>query len=135
MFRKSEKVMIRLRSLRPRSAALLWALVIALLLVAPVPGPHGGRGWFQTLEAWGADKLVHLALFGVQAILLRRWLHAAGVRAPGLWAVVATLAYGALTEALQVPLPDRHGDLRDLAADGIGALAGVLAASRRGRRR
>jgi len=130
MVRQSEQATGWLRRSRPRTAALLWSLLIALLLVAPVPGAEGGHGWFQTLEALGADKLVHLALFAVQALLVWRWLHSAGLRAPGLWAVLAAVAYGALTELVQRSLPARHGDLLDLAADGFGALLGALLAHR-----
>ena len=135
MFRKSEKRMDRSRPPRPRTAALLWSLLIALLLLVPLPGAKGGHGWFQDLEALGADKPVHLALFAVQAVLVRRWLRSAGVRAPGVWAVLVAVAYGALTELVQRSLPARHGDLRDLAADGFGAVLGALLAYRWGRAR
>lgn len=132
--------MIRSRLLLPlrsrAAVALLWALVIAVLLVVPLPGPKSGGGWFDwfnwfgALEEAGADKLVHLALFAVQAFLSYRWLRSAGVSSPGAWTLVATVVYGALTEILQVPIPDRHGDLRDLAADGLGALLGTMLAFR-----
>jgi len=137
MFRTSEKLGGPRGRRRSRSAALLqallWAVVVVLLLVAPVPGPKGGYGWFRALEGLGADKLVHLALFAVQALLVDRWLRAAGVRRPGLWAVLVTLAFGALTEALQAPLPDRNADPWDLAADGLGAFLAVWVAGRRQR--
>ena len=67
------------------------------------------------------DKLVHLLTFAALAIT-------------GRWARVAPLGLGAglvlyagLTEILQMVLPiDRHGDLRDLAADVTGVLLGLL---------
>ena len=130
MFRQSEKPTGRLRRPRPLTAALLWSVLIALLLVAPLPGGEAEPGWFRTLEAAGADKLVHLALFGVQALLVRRWLRTAGLPAPGTRAVLIAVAYGALTELVQRSLPARHGDLWDLAADGLGALLGALLAHR-----
>lgn len=113
------------RITKPLPAALLWALAIAFLLL--VPSPVGGPSprWFAALERLQADKLVHLTLFGVQAMLGRRWARAASLRAPGLWALAATVAYGALTELLQLHVPGRDGDLFDLAADGIGAALAV----------
>jgi len=116
------------RITRPRPATLLWALAIAILLLAPSPVGGPETWWFLTLERLQADKLVHLVLFAVQAVLGRRWARAAGLRAPDLWALAATVAYGALTELLQLYVPGRDGDLFDLAADGTGAVLAVVLA-------
>jgi hypothetical protein len=67
------------------------------------------------------DKLVHLLTF-------------AGLVAAGRWARVpparlglGLVAYAGLTEVLQAVLPvDRHGDVRDLAADVAGVLLGLV---------
>ncbi len=123
MFRKSGTLIHRI--VRPRSAAILWSLVVLSLLVAPVPA--GGEGWFLAVEWLGVDKLVHLSLFGAEGFLVHRWLRSAGVRSPGVWAVGLTVVFGALTELIQVPLPDRQGDVWDLAADSVGAVLAVLA--------
>jgi VanZ family protein len=66
------------------------------------------------------DKVTHLLTFAVLAL-------------SGRWAAVPVLpllggltAYAAATEVLQAVLPiKRHGDLRDLAADLVGVLAGL----------
>lgn len=67
------------------------------------------------------DKLVHLLTF-------------AGLAVSGRWAGVAPVrlglglaAYAGVTEVLQSVLPiDRHGDVRDLAADVAGILLGLV---------
>ena len=66
------------------------------------------------------DKVTHLLTFAVLA-LSGRW---AGV--PVVALLVGLTAYAAATEVLQAVLPiNRHGDLRDLAADFVGVLAGL----------
>ena len=66
------------------------------------------------------DKVTHLLTFAVLA-LSGRW---AGV--PTLPLLGGLTAYAAATEVLQAVLPiNRHGDLRDLAADLAGVLAGL----------
>lgn len=111
-------------------AAGAWAALIAVLLWASGPESPPQWGWIAAFEEAGGDKLGHAGLFLVQAWLLCR----AGPRTPA-WAgacLVLAVLYGALTEAVQGFLPGRDGDLGDLAADAVGALAGVAAFARRG---
>jgi hypothetical protein len=66
------------------------------------------------------DKVTHLLTFAALA-LSGRW---AGV--PLLPLLGGLTAYAAATEVLQALLPiNRHGDVRDLAADVAGVLAGL----------
>ena len=67
------------------------------------------------------DKLVHLLTFAALAAS-GRW---AGL--PPVRLGLGLAAYAGVTEVLQSLLPiERHGDLRDLAADVAGVLLGLL---------
>ena len=68
---------------------------------------------------------MHAVLFGLLAGTAR-------LRFGALWTVLAAvLLYAALSEVVQaVSLSRRSGDLLDLAADSVGALAGWLVAAR-----
>jgi VanZ family protein len=75
------------------------------------------------------DKLVHAGLFALLAAAT--WWRFAAHRA----GLVAVLAYGVASEIIQsVFLPNRDGDVRDVAADAAGALLGWLVVSRWARR-
>lgn len=95
---------------------LLWLSVATLLLVPGVPAP---------LDLAYSDKLAHTAgfcLLAAYAVLLREQ-----------WSVLrntllALAAFGAVLEGIQVLLPWRSGDWRDLAANLGGILAGGLLA-------
>lgn len=69
------------------------------------------------------DKVGHGLLFLVFVPLLDRARAGRGARwLPLIWAI----AYGAVTEAVQMLLSYRSGDPWDLAADALGALLGWL---------
>jgi hypothetical protein len=87
---------------------LLWSLILLLR-----PGDSLGPSSIN-------DKVGHLLTFAALA-LAGRW---AGMPVLGL--LVGLTAYAVATEVLQAVLPiNRHGDLRDLAADVGGVLAGL----------
>jgi len=68
------------------------------------------------------DKLAHVGLFGVLAALLM-----IASDAKRAWLVVAVLVLVAVADELfQAQLPGRHASAVDLAADFVGATAGVL---------
>lgn len=121
-------------ALRPRfAAAAAWAVLIAVLLWTGGPETPPSWIWLEALQEAGGDKLGHAGLFLVQAWLLCRarpptpaWLGAS---------LAVAVLFGALTEAVQVPLGDREGELGDLVADALGAAAGVAAFARWSRRR
>ena len=69
------------------------------------------------------DKLAHVALFAALGVLLM--IASAGRR---VWLVLAVLlAVATADELLQGDLPGRVVSLADLAADAVGAVAGVAA--------
>ena len=103
-----------------------WAGLIAMLMVIPVPAPPPVTGFNL------GDKAVHFALFGMQALLLLRYLHRrsgpeGSLPAAAGWAMLATTAFGAALEGLQALLPFRSAEALDLAADAVGALLGATA--------
>lgn len=95
-----------------------WVLATVLFLVPSPPEPPGQGPW---------DKIAHAAIFAALAILaLRAWPGAAPSRV-----FLVLLVYGAAIEAIQFAIPWRSGEVLDLAADAVGALA-VFVPPRRG---
>jgi len=111
----------------PAALAGGWALLVAAALWSTGPERPPPWAWLAAFEDAGGDKLAHAGLFAVQAWLLCR-CRPGPPRAGWLGAcLAAAVAYGALTEGVQVLLGGREGDLADLAADALGAGAGVAA--------
>lgn len=106
--------------------AALWALGIAALLWAPSRGGPSRWPFAEQLAAFaeaGGDKLVHGALFAVQAFLLYRCRRGG----PGWLAASFALAtgYGVLTEAGQLWVEGRDAGLADALANTVGAALGI----------
>lgn len=112
------------RSMRP---ALAWALLIAFLCLTP------GKALpqWQWADLLRVDKLVHMGMFAVLTVLLARGLRdrSANTRPlPRLLLMAGALsvAYGASMEVLQeIPGLNRRGDIIDLIANTVGAVAGA----------
>jgi VanZ family protein len=104
----------------PRMRAWRWLLLvlaaaIAALALMPVPPEQAGLGW---------DKLNHLAAFASLALCaVFGWRSS---RAARLAVLVGLLAFGGAIELLQLHVPNRAGEWRDLLADGIGIGLGAL---------
>ncbi len=115
--------------------ALGWAcLVWALLTAGDVPAARVVAVWLPPPLLPIEDKLAHLAIFLVQALLLERAAVARLSQARTLLlAVVVCLALGAATELRQRSVPGREADIADFAADalGVGLGAALLPAIRR----
>jgi hypothetical protein len=91
--------------------ALLLGVSLAMFLTPGDGVPQGGPN----------DKVTHLLVFASLAVA-GRW-----ARVPPLTLGIGLAAYAVLTEVLQGVLPiDRHGDVRDLAADTTGILLGLF---------
>jgi hypothetical protein len=100
---------------------LAWATLVALLLLAP-PGLLPGMG------AWsgsGRDKAGHFVLFAVLALLAVAPARLR-TRHPLAVAVIGSIAYGGVLEALQALTGARTAEVSDLLADGLGSCAGAL---------
>jgi VanZ family protein len=110
-----------------------WALLIEMLVLWPSPPEVP-----QALWVIGLDKMVHAALFAVQAALAA-W--ALAERNRPVWpAMVGAAAFGAATELQQHFMPSRSMELGDFLADAAGAVIGLavfaaLAPRRRERHR
>lgn len=107
--------------------ALAWALFIAGLCLTP---GKALPAW-QWADLLSVDKFVHMLMFGVLTWLLARGLRDRNPPSLSsttilLIAAAGSCAYGALMEALQeVPALGRTGDIVDLTANTIGAMAGA----------
>jgi len=103
------------------SAAM--AALIFIISSIPLRAPRV----FQLLSA---DKLVHLALYALFAVSLRRTFCHAGLRAvskrPELFALLAAAVYGVLDEIHQYFVPNRAMSALDFCADVAGAAIGLL---------
>src|SRR5262245_17022183 len=108
-------------------SAIAWAIIVMVLCGIP------GRDILNLpfLDWLRPDKIVHLILFGVQSWLLIRWFLQLPETSPlqhsaKKYAVLITIFYGILVEVLQATVfIDRSGDVRDAAADALGAFCGL----------
>lgn len=102
-----------------------WAAAIFSISFLPIkPRPPGYPG---------EDKVVHLFLYGILALLLlRAYLGDRGMtpRRAAVFAFIVTLLYGMFDEWQQSFLPERTAELLDLAADAAGAAVAVIVAAR-----
>jgi len=96
----------------PRTVfALLLGISLAMFLTPGEDVPKSGPD----------DQVMHLVIFMALAVA-GRW---AGV--PWVALAVGLVLYAGLTEVLQAVLPiDRHGDVRDFAADVTGVALGLF---------
>lgn len=92
---------------------VIYAGLLVALAVTPRPPESSGV----------SAQLAHAVAYGVQAVLLFSVLDRA---LPTGQALVAggfvAVAFGALTEGLQLLQPTRHSEFADIVADGCGAL-------------
>lgn len=89
--------------------------VVSWLAFSPNPPPAADLGW---------DKANHFAAFATLTGVALQSLRAGRRR---VWIVlVAMLGYGILIELVQSQIPGRDADVRDVAADMVGAFIGVL---------
>jgi VanZ family protein len=106
----------------------LWALLIFGLSSIP------GRALPEVALFAGTDKVAHLGIYAVLGALAFVAARATWTTAPGAANVaVATalaICFGITDELHQLFVPARSADVVDVAADGLGALAGAIAAAR-----
>jgi VanZ family protein len=120
------------------------------------PSTRGGVGWPRWLWLWGpvvlycalifelssvsdvpqlplgmSDKTAHALLYSGLGFLVARALTGGQPRNASLWLAVATVVavtlYGLSDETHQLFVPHREFDLKDLAADVVGGVAGTAA--------
>ena len=111
---------VRLRPLRRAAALLLIIYWVALFLGTHLPAP------LPAVQA--NDKLLHLGAFAGLSFLMAAVLAGTWPRLRILLSAFGiVVAYGALDELSQLPIPGRQGDLWDWLADITGAALGLLA--------
>lgn len=71
-----------------------------------------------------ATSYFGLTLLVIRALAGNRWSGVTAITLAGAWAIA--VAYGVTDEWHQSFVPNRHSELRDLVADGIGALAATV---------
>ncbi len=112
--------------------SIAWALLIAFLCLTP----GNALPQWKWADLLSVDKLVHVLMFGALSYLLARGFRE---RASNTWsdakvlliAGLLSFAYGGLMELLQdIPSLGRNGDVVDLTANTIGAVAGAFLVSR-----
>ena len=77
----------------------------------------------QALE-WLVRKGAHMAEYAVLFLLYRRALRLSGIKRPGLYAFLMSVAYAATDEFHQSFVEDRGPGAVDVAIDALGAAAG-----------
>jgi VanZ family protein len=113
--------------------AIGWAVLTAVLLVAPGDSLPEMGGWLPPWLEQVADKLVHALLFFVLGVLVFRCFQ--GLRDARRRVVLTAalcLAYAAVLELAQMWIPQRSWDPMDLVAGGLGAMLALAVTARRG---
>lgn len=116
---------------RTHATSAAWTAIIALLLLMPLEGAPSASVWMPQLLVSAGDKIVHAALFFAAALAYNRSAALAGLRRPGIAAVIAAVAYGGVMEILQ-SFVGRDAEWGDLAADALGAVLAAAWAQRGG---
>lgn len=116
-----------------RRAFAVLALVWALLLLYAGSRPGESLPESRLLSVPGADKVFHVAAYGVLGALVAKAAGARGGRRALLLGALAGLGWGMLDEWVQGRVPGRTQSLTDLLADALGAACGGLLARSRPR--
>ena len=117
--------------------AFLWALLILLLCLMP----GSDLPQWQWADLFQVDKVVHIGVFAVQAMLLYAALHKqyghSWSRSKRTWTTLALcILYGISLEVMQGSfIEGRSADPLDAVADGLGALVGLVYLRRQEERR
>jgi VanZ family protein len=116
------------RLLQRWAPPVAWASLILIATSVPVPGTLASEAPI------GADKLVHIALYGVLGWLTHRAVETVSARA-AIRVFIVTSLLGAVDEWHQRFIPGRSPATADWVADTIGAATGILAFQTARRRR
>jgi VanZ family protein len=109
----------------PLWAAFAWFIMTIVLLALP-GSALPKQSWLSAL--W-VDKWVHIGLFGILTLLWCRVLADKRKLRVFILIAAACLFYGLAMEFVQLYfITNRSFDMSDVVADGVGCIAGVLAA-------
>ena len=105
--------------------SIIWMILILVLMGTP------GNYFPEVVSFWdwlSPDKVVHLIIFGIQAVLFLYGFSAGKFKPNHIILFTATIAFAALTEVLQVYVfVGRYGSVYDFIADAIGIVIGFVA--------
>lgn len=105
----------------PTLQAVLWAALVAVVLFLP------GDSIPVSAQRLHLDKIVHLALFFVLVVLLRRSREARlGPARASVWALSLTIPYAVVLEIGQAWIPGRYSEGGDLLAGLAGTVLAFL---------
>jgi VanZ family protein len=99
----------------------IFTIIVSLLIIVGVliPGPN-----LPDVGIGGFDKVVHIGMFGLWAIVVRYDFDTKPFRF--FIVFLAGMLFSILTEILQLLVEGRSFDIYDMAADGIGLIGGLL---------
>ena len=130
---------------RPTLAVILYGLVLAALLAAPLDPRDRMTHGFLTIKRYDStrrmvkDVVQNLLAFAPFGLLLRRAVRrpASGSCVEFVAAVMIAIAFAITMESIQSVVPGRYSSLIDVAVDGAGAALGAglgpILVERRGR--
>lgn len=105
--------------------SIIWMVLILVLMGTP------GNYFPKVVSFWdwlSPDKVVHLIIFGIQAVLFLYGFNAGKFKPNHILIFIATVAFAGLTEVLQVYVfVGRFGSVYDFIADAIGIVIGFVA--------
>jgi hypothetical protein len=114
---------------RPVPWVALWVPLLAWMMVIYVGSSIPAGNLPGLFAVPGADKVAHLAEYGVLGFLAARAMGRMTLEGTALLTVLAAtfaLAYGLTDEVHQLFVPNRSFSIHDLAADVIGASIGAF---------
>ncbi len=105
-----------------RVLSLAWVLIIIIASFLPK------RNIPEITLIWSPDKLVHLFIYAVLAILIA--LSIQTKRGNSIWKyfliIIICAVFGSIIEILQPILTDRHFETYDILANIVGAIVGTI---------
>jgi VanZ family protein len=110
-----------------RRLAAVWAVIMFALAIAPVAWVFG----VAPVDVWTLlGALGHYFEYVILTVLIAvGWRDVVGRRRALAAGAAAAAVYGVLMEIVQLPLPYRRFDVRDMATDWAGVATGVLLVS------
>ena len=100
-------------------------LMLAVYWIALATSTHVPK--LPTISVRHGDKLAHYVAYAILALLLSwAWTTRRPYFPRGVFFVLAVaIAYGAIDELTQIPVPGRSGEWYDFLADTLGAVTGI----------
>ncbi len=111
-----------LRNLNFKLLGILWALIILVLSFLP-------NQTFPKVEIWSSDKLVHIFIYMVLAILFGISIYQDRQKVNRklfIVYIIGCISFGWLIEIFQPVLTDRYYEFYDIVANIVGVIVGSM---------